>query len=368
MALTKPQWNPALGAFMYGPISSPPKPEFSARGFGQVLSIPNNPAAQAEGAALDTVNNAPPPPGTSQRANASLRGTMVSGPEEPIPGIPPQEAIPAPLTSDQIAQIYKPLFAQIESQTRPPGQPLPPPTPAAATFLSVLMGSLGAHLTKDPRVQASIIGTLEDQDRRRQAIEDQNYANELLFNRERAMRRLAATGQQLESQFAEASKANDTDRMMKIQQNLEKLQGFISGRNVMLAGREQRKTAAFEAKLATEAGTQGEPPKTLEPKDYVAQRTEILKAKDIPEQTTRGFLGTGLGAKKIGRIEELANLDKEALHSGNPNTIAAAKRNIQQAVLKKLGLKMQANFDRKQSVAIRNALQELYDLRIEEVF
>lgn len=327
-----------------------------------MLAVPRDVAAETEGAALgeQTYTNAPSET-VSNKFSMSLSASG-GGPETLIPPIPPQEALPAPISSNDIAQAFAPLMAEIQGQKAPAGRPVPPPTPALATFLSVLAGTLGAQLTKDPRVEESVIQTLTSHEQQRQAIQDQNYAQDLLFNREKANQRLAAMGQQLEADLAAATSAKDTERMMKVNQNLEKLRGFMQGRTEMIRGNEDRKTARVAASLKTTEG--GEEAKPLEPKDYVARRGELLTSKEVPADKGGFFFGWG---KTHPKREELAQLDKEALHSGNEKTIVAAKRNIQQAVLKDLGFANKAKYTKLESKAIVEKLRQIYDLGPDEV-
>jgi hypothetical protein len=299
---------------------------------------------------------------------------MVSPPEEPVPPIPAEQALPAPIGADQIQKAFAPLMAEIQGQKGPPGRAIPPPTPALATFLSVLAGGLGAQLAKDPRIEENIIQTLNQHEQRRQAIQDQNYAEELLFNRERATQRLAAVGQAVQAELEAAIKANDTDRMMKANKNLEMLRQLGEERGIRLTGIEARKTARVEGALKAEIGAKAA--EALEPKDYAARRGELLTSKELPNvPQSKGLLGGlvgGIGEALFGkpaatRQSEIIQLDKEALHSGNEKTIAAAKRNIQQTVLRALGLQMKAEFNEKDSIAIRDKLRELYDLEPSEV-
>lgn len=353
MALTNPKY--ARQAPMGG---------FNAAGAdmtGGLFTIPRDVAAEAAGAALgeQTYTNAPTE-AVSKSFSASMSASG-GGPDTVIPPIPKDEALPAPISSNEISKAFAPLMAEIQGQKGPKGRPVPPPTPALATFLSVLAGSLGAQLTKDPRVEESVIQTLTSHEEQRQAIQNQNYAQDLLFNQQKANQRLAAMGQQLEADLAAATSAKDTERMMKVNQNLEKLKGFMQGRTEMIRGNEDRKTARVTAAMKAK---EGELAATLEPKDYAARRGELITSKEVPADKGGMFFGWGQTHPKR---EELAQLDKEALHSGNEKTIVAAKRNIQQAVLKDLGFANKAKYTKLESKAIVDSLRRIYDLSPDEV-
>jgi hypothetical protein len=183
--------------------------------------VPNDPAAQEAGAQLGTQTYTTDPAATvSARFSETFSG---GGGQQPVPPVLPPQALPSPLTSDEVSKIFSPLMQQIDADKKIPNQPLPPPTPALATFLSVLAGSLGAQLTKDPRVEESVIRNLQENTVRRQAIEDQNYANDLMFNREKANRRIAATGQMLEAKLKVALDNQDAKTAMVLQGNLRQV-------------------------------------------------------------------------------------------------------------------------------------------------
>lgn len=349
MALTNPKYarTPILGGFnSAAPVSTATQ-----------MTVPRDVAAEKAGSALADSTYTEDPKGAVKAAFSASSSESGGGSNEPIPPLPKEEALPAPLSSNDVASAFAPLLNEISNQKAPPGRPVPPPTPALATFLSVLAGTLGAQMAKDPRVEENIISTLDQHEQQRQAIQDQNYANELMFNREKANRRLSAMGQMLETEVDAAMKANDAERAMKANKNLEILRGFVEGRNIMLQGREQQKTASIAANAKMEAA----PGATLEPKDYASRRGEILTSKNLPENAGHLWWTTHP------RAGELAQLDKEALHSGNDATQAAAKRNIQQAVLRTLGLQMKTKFTRDESVKIKNTLRTTYDLDPSEV-
>ncbi len=327
---------------------------------------PSVPSAQAAGSRVgEQTYTQNPSAAVAESFKTSISET---GPTESngLPAMMPFDPVPPALTSTQIAEAFKPLFSEIQGQVAPAHQAVPPPTPAVATFLSVLAGSLGAQLTKNPAVQESIMKTLADTDARRKAIEDQNYANDLVFNHEKASQRLAAMGQVIETEMQSAIKANDMDRAMKAQQNLEKLRGYLDIQNTAVREGLQAKSALAveEKKAQIKAGEEAKP---LDPKDYIAKRNDIVKSKLSETGGIMGKIGEVISGKKMTKIEEVARIDKEALSSGNPNTAKIAQRNIMQEALRLTGLKMKTNFSREESIKIAKKLKEIWDVAPNEI-
>jgi hypothetical protein len=338
-----------------------------------VFTAPTIPAAQDAGYQAGKQAFGPSSTFTfTQSPSAAVSETFKSsiaekGPTESsgTPGMMAFDPIPPPLSSSDIASAFQPLFSEIQSQVAPPHQVAPPPTPAMATFLSVLAGSLGAQLTKNPAVQDSIMRTLAENEQRRKAIEDQNYANDAVFNQQKASQRLAATGKVIEAELDSAIKANDMDRVMKAQQNLEKLKGYLDIQNTQARETSEFNQAVKVEQMKTDA-QDAKDAKGLDPKDYISRRGDLIKSK-LPERGgVMGKISEAITGPKMTKAMEVARVDKEGLSSGNPNTVKIAQRNILQDAMKLAGVDM-ATIDKKGFEKLKAKLKEVWDITPEEL-
>lgn len=256
-------------------------------------------------------------------------GGTPEAPRSAVPGFPELSPLPPILTADRISQIFQPLMNAIETQGGPQPREVPPPTPALATFLSVLAGTMGAQLTKNPQVRESVIRTLEEQQQRRQAIEDQNYAQELLFDREQTTRRLAALGRQLDAEYDAAIEGGKTEQAMKIEQNRAKVAEWMQQRGIVQTANEQRITEGYKSELdkdekAAEAELKGEETgEPLKTKDYLARIEAVAGNKNIPDKEDKGWWQ---GKNVTSKERELGQIYAAGVLSGDAATRKIARR------------------------------------------
>jgi len=350
-----------------------------------MLFNPSNPNAAAKAAVTPQVSSAPA--GTAapyigapaQTVASDFKAKVASGLTDPtsvpsgvgVPEMPQTMEMPQPLGSDVISGAFAPLLAQMNAQKAPAPRDVPPPSPALATFLSALAGSLGTQFAKDPAIEQHVFGVMHENEVRRQAIQDQNYADKLQFDQQSANRRYSLMGQMIETQLQQAIQNNDVKQAAYYNQQLEKIRGQMEARTAVLREKAAGEADVEKARATAEVQKKGSAQKTLEPDEYLTARTNILKDKTLQDEKTGMLDKVGqffTGPPADTKQSELRQVDKAGILSGNPQTQAAAKRNIRQAVTGKLGLGAKAKYSKEDWQSIQNELRSTYDVGLEEVF
>lgn len=241
---------------------------------------------------------------------------VMSGTAGPQPGAPDfsQQAIPPPgLTAGQIPGMYAGLIQEIQGQAPPIGRPEPAAYSPAQTFLSTFAGILGTQMARNPAIQENILNTLATRETRRQAIEDQNYANRLLFDTEKRNRLVAIRGQILERQIETALSQGNLEAARIAAQNLEKLRGEHQAYIEKLRQAGELERTRLTVKAREEGGAGGAKPLSMD--QYLGQLREIQTAK--PEQLKEpGGFGP-FGGKKLPKADQFLVIHAGAALGGD---------------------------------------------------
>lgn len=263
-----------------------------------------------------------------------------------------QEALPPPISGGDIEGMYQPLLEAAQNQAAPPSRPIPPQLNPWATFAAALAANLGTAMTHNPLFAQQVQENIQQQERQRQAIMDQNAVDQITFSKEKWNRLVTLRANILDKQIDEAIKNNDLDRAevltrnrMKLQSELQteqiKAQGAVTEHTERVRGEEARKTAKFEAGLEKKTSAQKAEPMNMN--EYSQRRREVLmgEAKKLPvTQPGWNILGfqTPIGEHQMTQQEALEQFDAAALQGGDEGVKAAAKRNLILSIKQRLGL------------------------------
>src|SRR5882672_2937982 len=280
-------------------------------------------------------------------------GDAGPGGRAPTPKAQPAVALPPPLSTATIESLYQPLRHDIETLPPPAARPVPPPPPALNSFLSLLGANLGASLLRDPGAADKIFGYMQEKEQQRQAIEDQNYAQNLAFNENKKAQLVAIRGKALETALQVAIQSNDAERAAKIAENLHRLQAETQAQTVIPAmsslqiekakeiGRQQRLTLADQIKMKLEATTASGKLQPITGKDFLKSIDDINKNKELTthENGLLGGLLQGIfgGDKKVSKKDMLKASFVTGIMAGDPGVKADAKRRLLMTVYSDLG-------------------------------
>jgi hypothetical protein len=267
--------------------------------------------------------------------------------QQPVPQTGPSQA--------DIASFFQPLLDQVQNERAPLSRPVPAETSPTGTFLGLLAGNLATTFSKNPAFAEQSQRYLAEQERKRQAISEQNYADELTFSKEKKNRLIVIRGQILETQLEKAIKEGDQERALVISTNMAKLQEGLQRESqkqkaeqekalIGARGAEDRKTNAAQAKIKMEEekAAAGKP---LTTKEYLAARNAVARNKELDEKTRSKWKAFGIplpfgprDATPTEREEEAEGIDVATIKNGEPTAQRAAKANLKRSILKRLGL------------------------------
>jgi hypothetical protein len=262
-----------------------------------------------------------------------------------------QSPIPPPVSQDEIQRQFAPLIQEVQGEEAPTPREAPSPLNPWMVFASALAANMGSSLTKNPLFAQQFAQNMEQDQKRRQAIEDENYANELLFSKEKRTRLFAIRGQALETALKQAIDANDMERAAKIAQNLETHRASIEKQllpakqaaeehGIRVKGEEDRKLERLKILLENTKSTAGKPLTMDQFQDNV--RNAIALKEDQLPVTQEGWnilgIQTTFGQKKIKKQDVLDRIYAEGALSGDQSVSVAAKRNLILSISQRLGV------------------------------
>jgi hypothetical protein len=256
--------------------------------------------------------------------------------------------------NEQIAGLYQPLMAAIESEKAPAGMPEPSQINPWVAFASALAANLGTAMTRNPLFAAQAQEVLQEQERRRLAIRDQNYANELLFSKEKRTRLIAVRGQILEKQLEESLKAGDLGRAEVASRNLERFRTGLAQEQLKgevakgehlekVRGAEERKTLQLRASLVKEEEQRAaaEKPLTMDQFNDAIRDVVKIKEEDLPETKPPwkllGVIPLPWTGAKMTKNDLLESTYAAAMTGGDSRVKVAARRALMTSILRRLG-------------------------------
>jgi hypothetical protein len=264
-------------------------------------------------------------------------------PQQPIPDTGPNEA--------EIFAFYKPLLDQVQNEQTPLSRPVPADISPIGTFLGTLAGNLASTFAQNPAFAAQAQNYLAQHAKQKQAIEEQNYANELAFSAEKRNKIISIRGQILEKTLDEAIKSGDLAKANVASQNLARFQEGLKRESqrqeaqrrqaiVQEEGRQARLTEKTKATAkASEEKTAAAKPMTT--KEYLQGINDINKNKNIPNEA-KGLFWTDIGPRirkeATSHEEALEQFHASAILNGEPTVQKSAKQNLLRIVKTRLGL------------------------------
>jgi len=190
---------------------------------------------------------------------------------------------PAPqgFDANQIPKMFEGLLGQIGGQQAPLARPLPADYSPTKTFLATFAGSLGTQLTRNPAILENIQRKLAERDQRRDAIADQNYAQDLLFNQDKSNKLISLRGKILENQIETMLAQGNAEGARIAAENLVKLKAQYEKdlEKMKQAGETARVKMQVEAKTGGEAGK----PITMDQMLTQIREIETADPKKLPE-------------------------------------------------------------------------------------
>jgi len=266
--------------------------------------------------------------------------------------VPPQAALPPPLSMDQIDKFYSPIRDELNALPPPQPMPVPPHTPPLNAFLSLLAGNLGSSLTRNPAQAQQISEYLINKEQERKAIESQNFATRVAFDQNRRNQLIAIRAKSLDTALEEAIKSGDTERAAKIAQNQMKLgselkaevetpaetQGRIAQEQER--GRQDRLTLAEQLRLTLEKET-GSAGKPLTAQQFQKAIDDVNKDKELTTEE-HGVLGNVWryffgGNNKVNKRDMLRGTYVTGLLAGESGVRQVSKRRLTTMLLADLG-------------------------------
>jgi len=309
----------------------------------------------------DTTFTTAPSETVKRRFSASVETS--GGDPGASPTIPPintadlaQQSVPDTGPSQaEIEAFYKPLLDQVQNQQQPLSRPVPSDISPVGTFLGLLAGNLASTFAQNPAFAQQAQQYIADQSRQKQAIEEQNYANQLANDVDKRNKIISIRGQILEKTLDEAIKSGDFARANVASQNLFKFQEGIKRESdkqtaerekaqIQERGRQERLTERTKASLKTEEEKTAAR-KPLTTKQYLDARNAVARNKELDEKTVSQWKVFGValpfgprGATPTEREEQMEQIDVATIKNGEPTAVNAAKANLLRSVLKRVGL------------------------------
>jgi hypothetical protein len=232
-------------------------------------------------------------------------------------------------------------------------RPVPADISPIGTFLGLLAGNLASTFAQNPAFAQQAQQYIADQARQKQAIEEQNYANQLANDVDKRNKIISIRGQILEKTLDEAIKSGDFERANVASQNLFKFQEGIKRESdkqaaqrektlIQERGRQERLTESTKASLKTEEEkTQASKPLTT--KQYLDARNAVARNKELDEKTVSQWKIAGItlpfgprGTTPTEREEQMEQIDVATIKNGEPTAVNAAKANLKRSILKRL--------------------------------
>jgi hypothetical protein len=232
---------------------------------------------------------------------------------------------------------YAGLEGLVNAQPGPKPQTPPGEVDPWKIFAATLAGSFASQISKRPELLDVATENIKKIEARRQAIQDQNAANAMLFDQNQYNRILNIRTTALSTVLEKAIKDGDNEkaaataeRLQKIQDNAIKErqnneQANLNYRQKMaLTASKEEKTMEIGAKVTEAQAKAGSP---LEMKDYNSQTIQIQEAD--PSKLTDiikvpGFLGLGGDKQQISKQEGFLYLDAGAAVGGTDEVKAVA--------------------------------------------
>lgn len=130
---------------------------------------------------------------------------------------------PQGMTMADIAQAFAPLLQQAQQEQGPLQRPVPPSRNPLEAFVGALASNMASALTRNPSFAQNYAEKMQREDSDRKAIENQNYMQDLVFNKEKHAELFALRGKALEAQIEAAQKNGEIEKTASLGQALEKL-------------------------------------------------------------------------------------------------------------------------------------------------
>jgi hypothetical protein len=256
---------------------------------------------------------------------------------------------------EEIAAFYQPILDQIQNEAVPLSRPVPADISPTGTFLGLLAGNLATTFTQNPAFAQQAQQYLAEQNRQKQAITEQNYADELAFSAEKRNKLISIRGKILETQLEKAISDGNQEQALAISTELGKMQEGLKRESqrqeaqqrqalIQEEGRQQRLTNAQKATLTAEE-EKSAASKPLTTKQYLDARNAVARNKELDEKTTSRWKAFGMSlpfgprdATPTEREEQMEQIDVATIKNGEPTAVKAAKANLKRSVLKRLGL------------------------------
>lgn len=278
------------GARGIGNIASLTTPEGQAR-LAATLALRAKAPSTAESKAAAAITNQ-----AEQAANdvgLQLGIDTEIGTTGPSTDIGAEPAFPAygggqGVSQDQIAAMFAPLLGEIQGMNAPSGREVPEPFSPKQTFLSVLAGSLGSQLSRNPAVLEEVYNRINEREVRRQTIEDQNYATSMAFDQNKRMQVLGIHGKVLEAQLQNAIETGNQEAITKHSDALAKFQA-----SVQIYLEKMQQTGATAREKMTIAGRTAGKEGGMSMVDFLKGLNDIQQAdpKKLPETAATWFGG-----------------------------------------------------------------------------
>jgi hypothetical protein len=252
---------------------------------------------------------------------------------------------------EEMKAFFQPLLDQVQNEQTPLSRPVPADVSPIGTFLGTLAGNLASTFAQNPAFAQQAQQYLAEQHKQKQAIVEQNYANQLAFDAEKRNKIISIRGQILEKTLDEAIKSGDLERANVASKNLASFQEGLKRETqreeaqqrqaiVQEQGRQERLTERTKASAkASEEKTAAAKPMTT--KEYLQGVNDINKNKNIPSEG-RGAFGIPFGPRfqqePTSHEGALEQFHASAILNGEPTVKSAAKQNLLRVIKTRLGL------------------------------
>lgn len=266
----------------------------------------------------------------------------------------------------QVPGLFAPLVQEIEAQRAPLGRPVPTPLGPTRTFLATFAATLASQMARNPAIAENINTKIAQVEQRRQAIEEQNYANELLFSKEKRDKLIALRGNILEKQLALAISQGDDEAARVAAENIERLRNQGRLEVAKEEGAQARSVERMKITAKSAEGVAGAELKPLTMNDFLKNLNDIAMAdtKKLPE-TSQKLFGRNIVSKESMIEEQYA----AAAIGGEPDVKRLGMQRLVQAIKKRLKLPdaLPVNVAARQRIVtkLRDALAK-YNIALEE--
>jgi len=283
-----------------------------------------------------------------------------------------QAPLPATISPEQIAQMFQPLMEQVSQEPPPLSRPVPADINPIGAFLGTLAGNLASTFSQNPMFAREAADFMAKEKEKKQVIEDQNYANQLLFDKEKRNRLVVLRGKVLEAQVQRAIESGDLDRTEAAARNLAKFQEGLKReaerteqvgreREIRVQGEEARKTQGARFALEVEEGRDAKT-KPLTSKEYLTAINDINRNKEL--KNPGFFEGVGRWAKSlVGGIPDptdrqtaLETAYVTGLLGGEPQVRPTAWRSLRLSIRRRLHLPSTGTLDPAQRMKFETEL------------